>query len=338
MLVEHGTLNLSQHLPGLVVIAFQTQEATEIGVTDVTGRDPHFMGRPASMHVESSTGSMLWESGTFRFDGAGNLIEMAGSDFTDRFVYDGVSRLVKSQQWVRRAPDAPAAIFADDFESGDISAWNAPHETFPADAYTEQLFAYDVPGNLHSVTTDGRTQDHSISSLTNRITDTAIYDSAGNLVQFTAEEGPTTTYTFDPLNRLVKRAQGDYFSHYLYTADDERILRFSSDGLHWSLRDFGGRPLREFRPEADHIQPIRDHVYRGSGLLATVSVDDSGNLTQVRHQSLDHLGSPRYITDGSGAFVSGAQVLPVRRRGHAVHSRRLAAQIHGSRTRLQRAG
>ena len=280
------------------------------GITDVIGRDPHFMGRPGSMHVESSTGNLLWESGTFRYDGAGNLIEMVGSDFTDRFVYDGVSRLVRSQQWVRRAPNTPAAIFADDFESGDISAWNTPHETFPADAYTEQLFGYDVPGNLHFVTTDSRPQNHDISSLTNRITDAASYDTAGNLVQFTAEDGPTTTYTFDPLNRLVKRAQGDYFSHYLYTADDERILRFSSDGLHWSLRDFGGRLLREFRPQADRIQPIRDHVYRGSGLLATIGVDGSGNLTQVRHQSLDHLGSPRYITDGSGVFVSEHKYYP----------------------------
>ena len=70
---------------------------------------------------------------------------MAGTNFTDRFVYDGVARLVKSQQWVRRAPDAPAAIFADDFESGDISEWDIPQESFPADAYTEQLFGYDVP-------------------------------------------------------------------------------------------------------------------------------------------------------------------------------------------------
>ena len=106
------------------------------------------------------------------------------------------------------------------------------------------------------------------------------------------------------------RIDGCSFSHYLYTADDERILRFGNDGFHWTLRDFGGRLLREFRPEADRIQPIRDHIYRGSGLLATVNADGSGNLTQVRHQSLDHLGSPRYITDSAGNFVSEHKYYP----------------------------
>jgi len=103
---------------------------------------------------------------------------------------------------------------------------------------------------------------------------------------------------------------GRNFGHYLYTADDERILRFGNDGFHWTLRDLGGRLLREFHPEADRIQPIRDHIYRGSGLLATVNADGSGNLTQIRHQSLDHLGSPRYITDNAGNFVSEHKYYP----------------------------
>ena len=54
------------------------------------------------------------------------------TDVTDLFVYDGVSRLVQSQQWVRRSPDAGADIFDDDFESGNLSAWNIPQETYPA--------------------------------------------------------------------------------------------------------------------------------------------------------------------------------------------------------------
>ncbi len=98
--------------------------------------------------------------------------------------------------------------------------------------------------------------------------------------------------------------------HLLYTADDERILRFGTGGFSWSLRDFQGRVLREFRPESNRIQPIRDHIYRGSAPLATVTVDENDILSKRHHQSLDHLGSPRYITDGAGNFISEHKYYP----------------------------
>ena len=87
-------------------------------------------------------------------------------------------------------------------------------------------------------------------------------------------------------------------------------MRFGTGGFSWSLRDFQGRVLREFRPESNRIQPIRDHIYRGSAPLATVTVDENDILSKRHHQSLDHLGSPRYITDGAGNFISEHKYYP----------------------------
>ena len=235
---------------------------------------------------------------------------MAATDFTDRFVYDGVSRLVQSRQWVRRSPDAGSDIFTDGFESGDTTAWVEFQESYLADVYTEQTFTFDIPGNLLSVDTDGDVRTHSVSSATNRLTGSAQYDGAGNLTQFTDESGQTVTFEYDAFNRLIYREQDSHFTHFLYTADDERILRFGTGGFTWSLRDFQGRVLREFRPESNRLQPIRDHIYRGSSPIATVTVDENDILSKRHHLSLDHLGSPRYVTDGAGNFIAEHKYYP----------------------------
>ena len=283
------------------------------GIVDGIGRDPDFMARPASMWVKSSSAETLWESGTFRFDGAGNLLEMASANFTDRFVYDGVSRLKSSRQWVRRPPNP--SIFADGFESGSVSAWNGSQEPYPSDAYTEQSFSFDIPGNLLAITTDGQTRSYTVSSTTNRLGGSAGYDGAGNLTQFTDTQfdnavGTVTSFEYDSFNRLVRRNQGSHVTHFFYTADDERILRFGTGGFRWTLRDLRGRALREFRPESNRLQPVRDHLYRGRLPLATVEVDDSDILSRTHHLSLDHLGSPRYVTDGAGNVVSEHKYRP----------------------------
>uniref|UniRef100_A0A7V1ZGY7 RHS repeat protein n=1 Tax=Thermoanaerobaculum aquaticum TaxID=1312852 RepID=A0A7V1ZGY7_9BACT len=62
------------------------------GTNDVVLPDLNRMPRPANIQVQSSAGSVLWQTGTYAFDGAGNVKAMG----TDRFVYDGVLRLVQA--------------------------------------------------------------------------------------------------------------------------------------------------------------------------------------------------------------------------------------------------
>ncbi|MCP3995360.1 MAG: RHS repeat-associated core domain-containing protein, partial [bacterium] len=73
----------------------------------------------------------------------------------------------------------------------------------------------------------------------------------------------------------------------------------------WTLRDSGGLLLREYESDEEgNVYPVRDEIYRGSSLLATVSQDVSGVFGEVAHYSLDHLGTPRLITTDTGEVKS----------------------------------
>jgi RHS repeat-associated protein len=97
----------------------------------------------------------------------------------------------------------------------------------------------------------------------------------------------------------------------IYTADDERLWRYeiTRNVSHWTVRDLGGKVLREFLddPADDNgadWKLSREYVYRDGQLLAV------NTSTGTEHYSLDHLGSPRLITDGAGYKVFQHHYLP----------------------------
>jgi RHS repeat-associated protein len=95
--------------------------------------------------------------------------------------------------------------------------------------------------------------------------------------------------------------------YYIYTASDERIgvtYGHTSDSpTIWSIRDFGGNVLRQYKSydlQDPRNQPnvmawlwMEDYVYRDGQLLAAERVPEEGGR---RHFHLDHLGSPRLVT------------------------------------------
>jgi RHS repeat-associated protein len=87
---------------------------------------------------------------------------------------------------------------------------------------------------------------------------------------------------------------------YVYTADDQRLLAFdvSTETTHWTLRGLDNKVLRDFRQNGSSWSVDRDYVYRDDLLLAALKPDGS-----VEHYSLDHLGTPRLITNAVGAKV-----------------------------------
>ncbi|MCP4003492.1 MAG: RHS repeat-associated core domain-containing protein, partial [bacterium] len=100
---------------------------------------------------------------------------------------------------------------------------------------------------------------------------------------------------------------------FAYTTDDERIakLELTRGELRWTLRDSRGLLLREYEyDEAGDVYPVRDEIYRGTSLLATVSQDESGVFGEVAHYSLDHLGTPRLITTDTGEVKSLHKYFP----------------------------
>jgi RHS repeat-associated protein len=262
--------SLSYQLGGML-----HQVAHANGVTETIATKPGFpMQRPHQITTTGVASGNNWSSGTYLYDGAGN-VKRIGSQ---RYQYDRMSRLVEGEVLV-----------------------GAQEKT--------QSLAYDAFGNILSLTTDGSFQSNPTSNSTNRLT-SAAYDAGGNLTDITLS-GETYEYTYDPLN-MMKYLQSDTGQArvFLYDAEDERIMTFDCafvDGdcaVHaqqtTTIRGLDGKVLRIYnQPFGGAWNWERDYVYRDGQLLASVEPAAGGGEDTV-HFHLDHLGSPRQITDELG--------------------------------------
>ena len=167
-------------------------------------------------------------------------------------------------------------------------------------------YEYDPYGNRVAYSIDQQRVGVPVSPATNRFTD-ATYDAAGNQLARGATSatydgfGMATSYRFDAANAEA----------FVYTANDERIGVLRGDAWTWSLRDGGGRVLRQYRSSSTNPHApwswVEDFVYRGPLLLGSERAPADGAR---RHHHLDHLGSPRLVTSATGAILSGHDYLP----------------------------
>jgi RHS repeat-associated protein len=227
-----------------------------------------------SLHPKAEATPPTWLSGTYLYDTSGNIYAIGiagdtGAPPQHRYAYDNLSRLT----------------------TANTTATLQPNETF----------VYDDYGNMTSHTVGANTTNMSVVAATNRFTTGAPspyqYDELGNL---TADA--EATYAYDPFSMLrEKDYQYKMPEFYIYTASDERIgVKYSnlSDSVTtWSIRDFSGNVLRQFKGMDD--QPVatwlwvEDYIYRDGQLLGAERVPEEGGR---RHFHLDHLGSPRLVT------------------------------------------
>jgi RHS repeat-associated protein len=228
-------------------------------------RDP----RVKSVTLAGSPGlvSTTWTGGmSYAYDAAGNVTKIG----SDAFVYDHADRLV----------------------SDTVSGLERRHE-------------YDAFGNrtkCMDVSSGGDCQAATISGATNRITG-ATYDEAGDLTMYSGK-----SYTYDGSGMLI-RDTGATASprEYVYTADEERIAMIVGSTWYWTLRDFSGQVLREMTSTGaangshSNWQWTRDNVWREGQLLS--SVQPSGASTSTYHYHLDHLGTPRVVSDTAGTII-----------------------------------
>jgi RHS repeat-associated protein len=231
------------------------------GVTETQTNDPHEMRRPAAVAASGTYAG--WSSGPYGYDGAGNIKAMGTSWFT----YDAVSRLVS------------ANLF-----DGPTGAGNPKNQSYSFDAF----------GNLQSIAgTSGRSTP--TSSQTNRLSGAAGYDAAGNLTSWNG-----ASYTYDAFNQMLQMASGAESWAYLYTADDERIWSYDivRNASHWTVRDLGGKVLRDYVSNQGNWSVGTDYLYRDGLLLAAETQNGQ------RHFHLDHLGTPRLITRAGGESVA----------------------------------
>lgn len=270
----NGTINTIAH--GV------TGNTTDNGVVDTQTMDPNHMPRPRQ--ISTSGANLNWNSGLYSYDGAGN-VKLIGADW---YVYDKANRLVE----------------------GTAAASSNPAEK------RKQRYTYDPFGNIKTkvtyayVGTPGETVTENavwdVASGTNRFNGLA-YDGSGNL------RGPAATqpYAYDAVN-MMKTSPGKI---YLYNADDERVWIYDHSSGNpasytdtFTLRGLNNEVLREYTTYGGNAVGrwswAKDYVYMGSNLLA--SEEPSGRL----NYHVDHLGTPRLVTNNARQVVSSHQYLP----------------------------
>ena len=228
------------------------------------------------------SGPTTFGGGTYSYDPAGNIIAIDNQ----YFLYDTTGRLTQ------------ASVMA------------------PDRSMVTQSYTYDVYGNLLTLARTGVTQTMTVDITNNHLMNGSVdydYDPAGNLLSWTPP-GTSTTYQYgwDGLGNLqsIRLANQPVTDPpavaYLYTASDERISTFDvpNQASHWMIRDLGGQVLTDFFDNQGTWSWTRDYFYRDGTMLASTLP----NI--VQHYTVDHLGSPRLITDDSANRIAAQTFLP----------------------------
>ena len=234
-------------------------------------KDGNDMARPSRISLGNATSS--WDTGSYGYDGAGNIITMTGTSTTDTFVYDIISRIKEARQTV----------------GGVLKT---------------QAYAYDSFGNLSTITTNGTPRTLAVDALTNRISGSG-YDAAGSMTSW-GSGGTTYSYAYYPTNEMKQMVGDGRTTLFGYSADGERVGSYDSvaGGITYVLRGLDNTPLRQYREYNGGWTWQKDWVYRDGLLLAT---EDS---TGTKYVHLDHLGTPRRITNSSRAIIASHDYYP----------------------------
>lgn len=222
-------------------------------------------GTTFALDAGATTG-VQWTTGRYAYDGAGNVTSIG----MKRYVYDAASRLVAEN---------------------DGSAYWSTYRYDPFGNLTQQSFVHQG-GDFVARSLSATPVDPSTNHLT-----AATYDAAGNMTA-TAADASASTFTWDAAGTMRSLADPGRELHFLYTAGDERIATVALPPslvprTTWTLRGFDNQLLRTVTNDGTSWSWTEDEVWRDGALLATVTP------TTTRHPILDHLGTPRLITDTS---------------------------------------
>jgi RHS repeat-associated protein len=217
---------------------------------------------------------VLWQTAAYAFDGAGNVTAGPGS-----FRYDLVGRLIDGT--------VTTAL------GGRI-----------------QCMSYDAFGNItgQAVVPNGSICTPSpitIDPATNQLASPSLYDDAGRMTVWGSGKVQYNYYWY-PTDQMRQMNGSMRTTYYAYGADGERLAWNDSaeGGVHYTLRDLDGKPIREFYENQGTWSWRKDYVWRDGSLLAVI--DPNG----VKHAHLDHLGSVRRFTDPQGNVVLSRDYLP----------------------------
>ncbi len=257
------------------------------GTSSVFGPDPHGLARPRRIRHAKGT-QVLYDSGLFEYDGAGNTWKIGA----DRFLYDRVGRVTLGT--VRQAGSGHQETYEyDGFDNVLERVRNQTQtDTFPIDEKNRLL----------------------------GIGDDVTYDVAGQMTQIgrLLDGSPNISVEWDGLGmQLAFKRHSPAFQQqvYIYGPGNMRLLSFDSrdSTLTWNQRDLSGKILRTWRhtgsldvssPDSVY-QHDKDYLYGPQGMFASRSA--SGESTYFHN---DQLGSPRLITDPFGQAIGRHHYYP----------------------------
>jgi RHS repeat-associated protein len=222
-----------------------------------------------SRAVPDAVEAVSWTGGvSYTYEGSGNVTQIGG----DPFRYDTAGRLVQTTV-------------------------NSVRRTYDYDAFGNRQACTQISANDCQLVTINAVENR------NRIKE-ANYDGSGNVTTL-GQHG----YSYDALNMLMRDDSQALTREFVYTADDERIATYTvGSSWRWTIRDTSGKVLREFSSQDGPAGPgtgawkwEKDYVWRAGLLLA--SRQPEGQSTTTYHYHLDHLGTPRRVTDQNDRII-----------------------------------
>jgi RHS repeat-associated protein len=204
------------------------------GVLETIAIDSTAMRRPTSISYSGILSGPTWSSGTYAYDGSGN-IKAIGSD---RFSYDGVGRLDQSK------------VFAGSTQTQD--------------------YTYDPYGNLTNTTTNGVGVGSAADPATNRLL-SQTYDGRGNQ---TGYNGAVYVYDELNRMLEMRNGTQDWFFLYDGADERLASYCVNAGcgvgTIRWTVRGLDQQILREYiEGGGNTLSVLNDYVYANGQLLAS---------------------------------------------------------------------
>lgn len=234
--------------------------------------DPHLKSVVPSRKApvpEDSLETVNWRNGvSYSYDGLGNVRQIG----TDTFTYDEASRLVQAN-----VNGVPRVYEYDAYGNRTKCSQLSPNDC--------QIYSINTTENRNRLAGPG-------------------YDAAGNVTTLSNH-----VYSYDTMNMMTRDTYGPLAREFVYTAGEERIAVYTvGSSWRWTIRGADGKVLRELTSLDGPAGPgtaswlwAKDYIWRDGLLLASQQQD--GANTTTYHYHLDHLGTPRRVTDQNDRIV-----------------------------------
>jgi YD repeat-containing protein len=205
--------------------------------------------------VEGATfGNGLTRSATV--DAVGRPVHLVNGPLDLTYAYD----LVGNVQSITDARPAYSSAYSYDLLDRIVGVTG----------YGATSFSYDATGNrLTSGTVSYAYDTHSrLDHVSGGLTGTFAYDAAGNQTI----DASGIVYTYSPFNMVTSATLGSDVTTYAYGGDGMRVRKVGADGVpHYFIHGPGGELLAEYEGAGMDLALVREYVYDGSGLLASIA-------------------------------------------------------------------